>query len=65
MSEEYIIIGDIHGDISILFNIINNVFGIDITNINNENSDKLLKCIIDSNKIIILLGDDEGKTFIK
>ena len=57
MENEYIIIGDIHGDISILFNIINNVFHIDITKINNENSNKLLINIINSNKIIVLLGD--------
>jgi len=54
MSEEYIIIGDIHGDISILFNIINNIFHIDISNINNDNSNNLLINIINSNKIIVL-----------
>lgn len=57
MENEYIIIGDIHGDISILFNIINNVFHIDITKINNDNSNDLLKNIVNSNKIIVLLGD--------
>jgi len=57
MENEYIIIGDLHGDITILFNVINNVFHIDISNINNNNSKDLLKEIINSNKIIILLGD--------
>ena len=53
MSEEYIIIGDIHGDITILFNIINNIFHIDI---NKDNLNDINK-IINSNKIIVLLGD--------